>query len=133
MAVFTRMAFCGAVTAACLTGILLPANRSVAHHSFAMFDRTVTIEKRVVVKEFQWTNPHVWIQVYIDNAEGVQEEWSIEGLGPNGLSRKGWRPSTFKPGEVIDLKFYPMTDGSTGGAFVGAKFANGDTLGRWQE
>ena len=98
-----------------------------------MFDTNRTIEKRVVIKEFQWTNPHVWIQVYIDNGEGVQQEWSIEGLGPNGLSRKGWRPTTFKPGEVIDLKFYPMTDGSVGGAFVGAKFASGETLGRWQE
>ena len=98
-----------------------------------MFDSSTTLQRHVTVKEFQWTNPHVWIQVYIKSEDGIAEEWSIEGLGPNGLSRKGWRPTTFKPGDVIELRFYPMKDGSMGGAFVGAKFAGGETLGKWPD
>lgn len=112
-----------------LTAILSAA--ALAHHSSAMFDKETVRQETVTVREFQWTNPHIWIQVYIENEAGEQEEWSMEGGGPNSLSRAGWRPSTFKTGDVVEMKFNPMLDGTNAGFFVGAKLANGDTLGRW--
>jgi hypothetical protein len=110
--------------------VLAAATAAQAHHSTAMFDRTRTIELTGVVKEFQWTNPHVWLQVSVANAAGTAAEWSIEGGGPNQLARQGWRPATFVPGETVTLVIYPMADGANGGSFVGAKFADGRTLGR---
>jgi phage-related protein len=42
------------------------------------------------VKEFQWTNPHTWVQVMVvDKATGEQAEGSVEGGSPNGLSPQG--------------------------------------------
>ena len=102
-----------------------------AHHSSAMFDKTQVREVRATVKEFQWTNPHIWIQVLIENAEGEAEEWSIEGGGTNTLFRRGWRPNSFKAGDEIVIRFYPMRDGSAAGGFVAAKLADGSTLGDW--
>ena len=102
-----------------------------AHHSNAMFDKSVVRQVTVTVKEFQWTNPHVWIQVFIANDTGERDEWSIEGGGPNTLFRNGWRPDSFKPGDVVELKFSPMLDGSHAALFIGARFANGETLGNW--
>ena len=96
-----------------------------------MFDTTKVIEIKATVKELQWTNPHIWIQVYVDKSGGGREEWSIEGGGPNSLSRQGWRPTTFKPGDVVTLRINPMRDGTSAGLFVGAKFSNESTLGRW--
>jgi hypothetical protein len=111
----------------------LCADRSaLAHHSAAMFDSEKVTELKGTIKEFQWKNPHVWIQIYVQNTAGLKEEWSIEGGGPNSLSRQGWRPTTFKPGETVTLKVNPMKDGSTGGLFIGAKFADGKTLGNWE-
>lgn len=104
---------------------------ALAHHSSAMFDKETVRQETVVVREFQWTNPHVWIQVYIENDAGDKEEWSIEGGGPNSLFRAGWRPTSFKPGDIAELKFNPMLDDTNAGFFVGAKLANGDILGRW--
>jgi len=101
-----------------------------AHHSSAMFDKNIVRQVEAKVVEFQWTNPHVWIQILIEN-NGESREWSIEGLGPNSLFRKGWRPNSFRPGEVIEIKFNPMRDGSPAGGFIGAKFADGKTLGNW--
>ena len=115
----------------CCVFLTLPA-LAVAHHSSAMFDQEQVRDETVTVREFQWTNPHVWIQVTLKNAEGEQEEWSIEGLGPNSLFRNGWRPNSFKPGDVIEIRFNPMRDGSNAGGFIGARFADGKTLGRWQ-
>ena len=96
-----------------------------------MFDKSIVRHVTATVIEFQWTNPHIWIQIDIDNEETDTGEWSIEGSGPNSLFRKGWRPNSFKTGDVIEIKFNPMRDGSQAGGFIGAKFADGTTIGRW--
>jgi len=105
----------------------------LAHHSAAMFDDAKVVEKKGIVKELQWTNPHVWLQVVVEES-GKKTEWSLEGGSPNTLSRQGWRASTFKAGDVVTVRFNPpMKDGSAAGQFVGAKFdADGKTIGRWQ-
>ena len=103
----------------------------LAHHAATMFDTTKVIEITATVKELQWTNPHVWIQVYVQKAGGNREEWSIEANGPNSLSRQGWRPTSFKPGDVVTLRVNPMRDGTPAGLFVGVRFSDATTLGRW--
>ena len=115
-----------------LTGLLVISSTARSHHSSSMFDKTEVREVTATVEEFQWTNPHVWIQIVLKNEVGVDEEWSIEGLGPNGLSRNGWRRTSFKPGDVVEIRFNPMRDGSRAGGFIGAKFADGSTLGNWK-
>ena len=105
---------------------------AVAHHSAAMFDDTKVIELKGTVKELQWANPHIWLQVIVDD-NGRKTEWSLEGGSPNSLSRQGWRATTFKPGDVVTVRLNPMKDGTPAGSFVGAKFdADGKTIGRWQ-
>lgn len=115
-----------------LAGLALlagPASPALAHHSFAMFDREHPVMLVGTIKEFQWTNPHSWIQIQAPDDKGVVKEWSIESLSTGTLSRMGWRPGTFKPGDKVTLKIFPMKDGSPGGTFVGAILANGQTLG----
>lgn len=109
--------------------IAVPA---AAHHSAAMFDDAKVVELKGTVKELQWANPHIWLQIIVD-ADGKKTEWSLEGGSPNSLSRQGWRATTFKPGDVVTVRFNPMKDGTPAGAFVGARFdADGRTIGRWE-
>ena len=103
-----------------------------AHHSAGMFDRERTVELVGTVKEFQWTSPHIWIQINVPDAQGVMEEWSIEGGVPNRLYRAGWRPNSFEPGEEVAVRAFPMRDGGKAALFIGAKLSDGDTLGRWE-
>ena len=110
--------------------VLIPAPGG-AHHSAAMFDDTQVRELKGVVKELQWTNPHVWLQITVDE-KGTKKEWSVEAGSPNTLSRTGWRSSSFKPGDAVTVRINPMKDGSAAGNFIGAKFDDGRTLGRWQ-
>ena len=103
-----------------------------AHHSAAMFDDTKVVELTGTVKALQWTNPHIWLQVMVESDGAAATEWSLEGGSPNSLSRQGWRSTSFKPGDVVTVRFNPMKDGTPAGAFVGAKFADdGRTIGRW--
>ena len=103
-----------------------------AHHSAAMFDDTKVLELKGTVKELQWTNPHVWLQIIVDE-KGRKTEWSVEGGSPNSLSRQGWRATSFKAGDAVAVRINPMKDGTPAGNFVGARFeSDGRTLGRWQ-
>ena len=109
---------------------LLAAQPLLAHHSATMFDDSRTVELKGMVKELQWSNPHIWLQIVVEE-KGVAREWSIEGGSPNTLSRRGWRATTFKPGDTVTVRVNPMKDGTAAGLFVGARFADGQTLGRW--
>src|SRR6478609_5299932 len=101
-----------AAAAAALGGAAAPA---LAHHSFAMFDSSKELTLVGTVKEFQWTNPHSWLQLNVPGADGKLVEWSIEGGSPNGLARQGWKSTSLKPGDKVTLKTHPMKDGSNGG------------------
>jgi hypothetical protein len=102
----------------------------LAHHSSAGFSQDVK-EITGTVKEFQFRNPHSWIQVNVTDASGKVTEWSVEWGSPNQLGRDGIRPSTFSAGMKVTMKIHPMSNGSPVGGFIGAKMADGKTLGRW--
>src|SRR4051794_37065694 len=105
----------------------LSAQPAWAHHSFAMFDRERTIQLTGVIKEFQWVNPHTWVQIVVGSGPKATE-WSIEGRSPNVLSRRGWKKSTLKPGDKVTLTVYPLKNGQPGGAIIRIKFPNGQEL-----
>jgi hypothetical protein len=100
-----------------------------AHHSFAMFDASQKTTVAGTVKEFQWTNPHAWIQLMVTNTDGQLEQWSIEMGGPSGLARQGWVPKTLKPGMNISVIMHPLRDGAHGGQFLAVQLPDGTQLG----
>ena len=99
-----------------------------AHHSFAMFDNAKNTTLEGTIKEFQWTNPHSWIQIMVKDASGKEVEWSIEGGSPNGLSRGGWKRTSLKPGDKATVVIHPLKDGTNGGSLVTVT-VNGQQLG----
>lgn len=103
-----------------------------AHHAATMFDREQTVELSGEIVEFQWTSPHVWIQVNVENESGEVVEWSVEGSVPNRLYRAGWRPTTFRPGDRVTIRGAPMRNGAPAALFIGARLADGSTLGRFE-
>ncbi|HXS29482.1 MAG TPA: DUF6152 family protein [Steroidobacteraceae bacterium] len=109
-----------------LTGIALPV---LAHHSFSMFDEKKETVLKGEVKEFQWSNPHTWIQLNVTDESGKVVEWSIEGGSPNLVGRQGWKRNTFKPGDKVEITVHPMRDGQPGGSFMRAVLPDGRKLG----
>ncbi len=106
----------------------LLAGPALAHHSFAMFDADTTTEAQGTIKEFQWTNPHSWIEVMVTDAEGQEVQWSLELGGPGALSRDGWTPRTIVPGDEVTVRFHPKKDGTPMGQFVSIVLPDGETL-----
>ena len=109
--------------------LALSCSAAVAHHSFAMFDLGKDLTVEAVVKEVQFTNPPVWLQIMVTDAKGVATEWSIESGAPGMMLRNGWKPSTLKPGDKVTLTMHPLKNGSPGGSLVSVKVPDGRVLG----
>jgi hypothetical protein len=104
------------------------ASSAFAHHSFAMFDRTKETTLVGVVDEFQWTNPHSWIELNVTKPDGSVDKWSIELNSPNNLARQGWHSTSVKPGDKISVIIWPLRSGEKGGLFMSLTLPNGQTL-----
>ena len=101
----------------------------LAHHSFAMFDQTKQLPLKGTVLEFQWTNPHAFIQLDVPGDDGAKHTWSIELNSPNNLKRQGWKSSSLKPGDAVTVVINPLRDGAKGGLFVAVTLPDGKVLG----
>ncbi len=109
----------------------LPA-ASQAHHSFAMFDGAKTSTIVGTIKAFQWTNPHVFIQI-VPNPGTVpgttdDEAWSVELTSPGNLGRLGWTRTTLKPGDKVSIDLHPLRDGGHGGGFMAVTLPDGQVI-----
>ena len=109
-----------------VAGLAVPA---LAHHSFAMFDAEKTLTMTGTVKEFEWTNPHVWLRVIVADDKGMPRQWALEMGAPGQQARVGWHPDSVKPGDSVTVTIHPLKDGSRGGQFMRAVLPNGQTLG----
>ena len=109
---------------AAILALALMAVPAAAHHSFAMFDQKKIMTLEGTVTEFQWTNPHAFIEL---DAEGGRH-WSIELNSPNNLKRQGWSRAALKPGDKVTLRMSPLRNGKPGGLFLDLTKADGSVL-----
>ena len=107
--------------------LLAAAGPALAHHSFAMFDQTKVMTLNGTVREFQWTNPHAFIELDVPNGDDTRH-WSIELNSPNNLTRQGWSRSSLKRGDKVTLRMSPLRDGRPGGLFLDVKLPSGKVL-----
>ena len=115
----------------CLVGAamaLLSMGVATAHHSTAEFDYTKQITIKGSVKEVQWTNPHSYIQLLVDDAGGQKVEWSVEIGSPSLNVNLGWRKNSVKAGDEVTMLLSPARNGSPYGTLRVLTFADGRTL-----
>lgn len=103
---------------------------ALAHHSFAMFDRSQTTTLSGTVKEFDLINPHGWLRVMVADAQGRQNEWSLELGGVGQQERSGWTQDVVHPGDQVMVRLHPLRDGSYGGQLISVTLPGGRVLGR---
>ena len=115
-------------------GLLAGAAPAVAHHSGAMFDSTKKVVLKGTVKELQWTNPHMWLEVMVpDPKTGKAVQWGFEMIGPNVMAREGWTRNTVRAGDVVTVTGNPLKDGRPGAGYRSIVLANGKVLTRGEK
>jgi Family of unknown function (DUF6152) len=134
----------GLLTAA--SAALLAVTAARAHHSFAMFDRSVEKVATGTVVRWAFNNPHSWLYMNVKNDDGTETLWSFEGSAPPSLLQRGITGATFEPGDTVTILYCPLKDGRPGGGLGWAKLADGtfvnpadggctgseDTIERWK-
>jgi hypothetical protein len=111
------------------TGLIaaLPTVAAQAHHAFARFDSEREVTLHGTVNEFQWTSPHAWLMLTVQD-KGCPERWAIEMNGASGLARQGWKPDTLTPGMPVKAVIRPLRDGTNGGQFLEIVLPDGTKL-----
>jgi hypothetical protein len=86
---------------------------SEAHHSFAAeFDADQPVELHGVITKMEWLNPHTWMHLDVQNADGTKTAWMIEGGTPNTLFRRGFTPEAVPVGTEITVIGYRARNGA---------------------
>jgi hypothetical protein len=112
-----------------LFAVMGVATSAWGHHSFAMFDLDKEMTLEGVVKDLQWSNPHVWLEIAVPDGKGGSTQWSLE-MGTTGmLTRAGWKSSTLKPNDKVKVVINPLKSGAPSGRLVSVTLPDGRVLG----
>jgi hypothetical protein len=82
-----------------------------AHHAFsAEFDANTPVTLRGRVTKVEWINPHAWIHLAVEQADGSFVGWMVEGGTPNTLLRAGLTKNSLPIGSEIVVRGYQSKD-----------------------
>ena len=113
--------------------LLAAGGAAHAHHSFAMFDTANPLTLTGVVTDFQWTNPHVYIELDVsdgaDDGDKRAKHWTIELGSPSILMRGGWKFNILKKGDKVTAVVSPLRNGDPGSLLTRITLADGRMLG----
>ncbi|HTE41992.1 MAG TPA: DUF6152 family protein [Steroidobacteraceae bacterium] len=110
---------------------MLAADMSFGHHSYAMFEMGKVDTVGGVLKVLEWTNPHVWVWVDVEDPKSkATVTYGFESLSPGQLQRDyGWDRRSLKPGDTVSVDYAPLKSGNAGGALIRITLPSRRTLG----
>jgi Family of unknown function (DUF6152) len=88
------------------------------HHREGGIDWTHTQTLVGTVKEWRWTSPHVLLYLQVQDGEGVDREWILEGTNVVRMIRAGWRADSLQPGEAVRVRIARLLRGENWGALI---------------
>lgn len=88
-----------------LATALLLTGSAFAHHSFAPhFDADQPVAITGVVTEYEQRNPHAYVHIRAQDADGRMRDWECESHGVTQLTRNGITPDMFAVGSTITIE-----------------------------
>ena len=85
-------------------GLLLITSSASAHHSFAPhFDASKPVDIAGVVTEYEQRNPHAYLHIRVQEADGRTSDWECESHGVTQLTRNGITPDMLTPGTIVRI------------------------------
>jgi hypothetical protein len=97
-----------------LLSVLCAVQKAAAHHSsIPWYDLDADqITVTGVVTEFQFINPHVYILLDVENADGTVDEWRVESTSKNRFLRVGWTEESIRVGQIVTATGFPARKGN---------------------
>ena len=101
------------------------ATSAVAHHSYAMFDRSKKMTVQGTVVEWQWTNPHTFLEVMGPGPDKQPVKFVLEGASPSFLTPNGFSRKMMVPGDKVTVTYYPHRSRPELGQLAAVRLADG--------
>ena len=99
--------------AAAVAGLFAIAPNVHAHHSFAAeFDGNKTVRLVGKLTKIEWSNPHAYFYLDVEDQGGKVSNWGCEAGAPGALSRRGFKKGDIKLGDTLVVDGYLAKDGS---------------------
>ena len=112
-----------------LVSCLLNPVSGFAHHSFsAEFDIDQPVSLTGKVTRMQWSNPHGWIYIDVENEDGNVTNWALETSAANNLIRRGWKRDDLPPGTTIVVEGFQARNGTPTANIRGVVLEDGRRL-----
>lgn len=96
-------------------GVLILAamgGSAYAHHSFAAeYDDKKPLKLTGAITKVDWSNPHVYFYLDVEDDKGNVTNWSWEMGAPGALRGRGWDKNTLKIGDVVTVEGSRAKDG----------------------
>jgi Family of unknown function (DUF6152) len=93
---------------AIMVGVLLSGVPAYAHHSqAAQYDTAKEVRIEGTLVQFQFRNPHTFIQIEAPDEKGTLVRWSIEWGGVGQLNGQGVTRTTLKYGDPVIITANP--------------------------
>lgn len=89
----------------------MAASPLFAHHAWPV-DRSKEVTVTGTVRGYDWSNPHVMIDLEVKADNGGLEKWNVGGPSITRMAANGWDRNTLKPGDVVTAIGYQFGDGS---------------------
>ena len=111
--------------------LIASATHAAAHHSFAMYDRSITYVFTGVVERIIADGAHMQIvfvplneerQALVRDADGKTATWLVEMGGSAQGAREGITTESFPRGTVFSVGLAPLRSGQRGGARIEGLF-----------
>lgn len=78
-----------------------------AHHSRANFNNDIDLELTGTVVDFSWRNPHVYVEIAVEDEAGETNTWLVEAHSVTGMKNKGWDKNTLVEGSTVTIGGHP--------------------------
>jgi len=108
--------------------LLLVSGPAFAHHAWHGYDMANLTTLKGTVTQFDWGNPHVWINFDVTDDKTNVEKWSAGGPSPSRMANTGWEKDTLKPGDQITAVGHRITDGTFSMRLVKVVLSDGREL-----
>ena len=95
-------------------GIVGTSTATWAHHSFAAeYDGKKTVKLTGAVTKIDWSNPHVYFYIDVEDEAGHVANWAFEMGAPGALKNSGWTRTSMKIGDLVTVEGTQAKDGGT--------------------
>ena len=112
-----------------IAAVAIAATPAIPHHSTSAYQVDEVMTLTGVVTEWRWSNPHTWLYMTVEDENGEEREWAVEGRAPGILGRAGWDRDVLEPGETVTVHASPAKDGSRFGIIARVTKEDGTILG----